>query len=184
MIALTKIGHVNLRVADIQRSKAFYRDVLGFRIAEEDPAHGGVFMTLGEDFHTLDLAQHPAPAGAVTPSRGHVGVAHIAFQVASYAALADAYRALLAHGVPIDRAADHVNQRSIYFSDPDGNRLEIYYEMPRALERFRAGRGDQDGELAVSRAGEPLPAWLSEPWPPPEPALGGVGGHVGAPHDR
>jgi hypothetical protein len=94
-----------------------------------------------------------------------VGVAHIAFQVASYAALADAYRALLAHGVAIDRAADHVNQRSIYFSDPDGNRLEIYYEMPGALARFRSGRGDQDGELAVGRAGEALPAWLSEAWP-------------------
>ena len=60
---------------------------------------------------------------------------------------------------------DHVNQRSIYFSDPDGNRLEIYYEMPGALARFPKGRGDQNRELAVSGAGEPLPAWLSERWP-------------------
>jgi hypothetical protein len=58
-----------------------------------------------------------------------------------------------------------VNQRSIYFVDPDGNRLEIYYEMPGALARFPGGRGDQNCELAVSAAGEPLPAWLSERWP-------------------
>jgi hypothetical protein len=60
---------------------------------------------------------------------------------------------------------DHVNQRSIYFVDPDGNRLEIYFEMPGALVRFPDGRGDQNRELAVSGVGEPLPAWLSERWP-------------------
>ena len=50
-------------------------------------------------------------------------------------------------------------------ADPDGNRLEIYYEMPGALARFPEGRGDQNFELAVSGTGEPLPAWLSEKWP-------------------
>jgi catechol-2,3-dioxygenase len=92
-------------------------------------------------------------------------VAHIAFLVASYDALVDAYRALQEHGVVIERAMDHINQRSIYFQDPDGNRLEIYYEMPGALQRFPDGRGDQNSELAVTRAGEPLPNWLSERWP-------------------
>ncbi len=166
MIRLKKIGHVNLRVADLQRSKAFYRDILGFRVAEEDPNHGGeAFMTLGEDFHTLDLAQHPSPESAEAPGKKRLGVAHIAFQVANYTTLRDAYCTLLKHGVEIDRAIDHVNQRSIYFTDPDGNRLEIYYEMPGALQKFPEGRGDQNHELAVSRAGEPLPGWLSEQWP-------------------
>lgn len=122
-------------------------------------------MTLGEDFHTLDLAQHPSPESAERPSRGGVGVAHVAFQVASYEALREAYCTLLEHGVEIDRAADHVNQRSIYFPDPDGNRLEIYYEMSGALQRFPEGRGDGDLQLAVTCLGEPLPGWLSEPWP-------------------
>jgi hypothetical protein len=67
--------------------------------------------------------------------------------------------------VRIERAMDHVNQRSIYFVDPDGNRLEIYYEMPGALARFPEGRGDQNRELPVSRVGEPLPTWLFERWP-------------------
>ena len=164
MIRLKKLGHVQLRVADLERSKAFYRDVLGFRLAEQDPEHGDLFMTLGEDFHTLDLAQHPSPETGRGPSRP-LGVAHIAFQVPSYEALREAYRTLLEHGVEIDRAVDHVNQRSIYFRDPDGNRLEIYYEMSGALQRFAAGRGDKNVELAVSRPGEPLPDWLSERWP-------------------
>jgi catechol 2,3-dioxygenase-like lactoylglutathione lyase family enzyme len=67
MIKLSGIGHVNLRVANQEASKRFYRDVLGFRIAEEDPEHGGVFMTLGANFHTLDIGQHPSPDGAPRP---------------------------------------------------------------------------------------------------------------------
>jgi catechol-2,3-dioxygenase len=167
MIRLKKIGHVLFRVADLERSKAFYRDILGFKIAEEDPKHGrDAFMTLGDDFHHLDIVQHPTPEGAARPTRDQIGLGHVAFQVASYEALGEAYRTLIDHGVPIDRAIDHVNQRSFYFSDPDGNRLEIYYEIPGSLERFADGRGDRDDVLPVSGPGEPLPAWLSEPWPP------------------
>ena len=165
MIKLTGIGHVNLRVADQEDSKRFYRDVLGFRIAEEDPDHGGVFMTLGENFHTLDIGQHPSPENAPRPQRGQIGLAHIAFQVASYAALREAYAHLVEHGVPILRAANHVNQRSFYFADPDGNVLEIYYEMPYALDLFANGRSDEDEALPVSGPGEPLPQWLLDDWP-------------------
>src|SRR5215469_12112174 len=105
MIKLAGIGHVLLRVADDEASKRFYRDTLGF-------------------------TQHPAPGEAVRPERGQLGLVHIAFKVASYTALRDAYAHLLANGVEIQRAIDHVCQRSIYFTDPDGNGLEIYYEMP------------------------------------------------------
>ena len=103
MIRLKKLGHIQLRVADLERSKAFYGDVLGFRVAEQDPKHGDLFMTLGEDFHTLDMAQHENPETARGPARP-LGVAHIAFQVASYDALGEAYRTLLQHGVRIERA--------------------------------------------------------------------------------
>ncbi|HTV44860.1 MAG TPA: DOPA 4,5-dioxygenase family protein [Stellaceae bacterium] len=168
MIKLDRIGHVNLRVADQEASKRFYRDILGFAIAEEDPEHGGVFMTLGENFHTLDIGQHPTPDAAPRPQRGQIGLAHIAFQVGSYAALRDAYRHLVASGVEILRATNHVNQRSFYFADPDGNTLEIYYEMPHALQLFEGGRSDDDAALPVSGRNEPLPAWLLEDWPGPE----------------
>ena len=168
MIKLKGIGHVNLRVADQEVSKRFYRDVLGFVIAEEDPEHGGVFMTLGDNFHTLDIGQHPSPESAQRPQRGQVGLGHIAFQVGSYAALRDAYSHLVDNGVDILRATNHVNQRSFYFADPDGNTLEIYYELPHALELFPEGRADEDEALEVGGPGVPLPKWLLEDWPGPE----------------
>jgi len=168
MIKLKSIGHVNLRVADQEVSMRFYRDVLGFVIAEEDPQHGGVFMTLGDNFHTLDIGQHPQPGTAQRPQRGQIGLGHIAFQVGSYQALRDAYAHLVANGVEILRATNHVNQRSFYFADPDGNTLEIYYELPHALELFPDGRADEDEALKVSGRGEPMPAWLLEDWPAPE----------------
>ena len=167
MINLSSIGHVLLRVSDEEASKRFYRDVLGFRIAEQDPEHGGVFMTLGDGFHTIDVFQHPAPQDVPRPQRGQVGLGHIAFKVASYAALRDAYTHLLQHGVELQRAADHICQRSIYFSDPDGNGLEIYYEMPGALTLFPNGRGDEDEVLPLTGAHESLPQWLVEDWPGP-----------------
>jgi catechol 2,3-dioxygenase len=165
MIRLAGIGHVLLRVADEEASKRFYRDVLGFRIAEQDPEHGGVFMTLGDGFHTIDITQHPSPQDAAAPQRGQLGLVHIAFKVASYAALREAYAHLLQNGVAIERAIDHVCQRSVYFTDPDGNGLEIYYEMPRALELFPNGRGDEDEALPLSARDDPLPGWLTEDWP-------------------
>jgi catechol-2,3-dioxygenase len=165
MIRLAGIGHVLLRVADEEASKRFYQNALGFAVAEQDPEHGGVFMTLGDGFHTIDITQHPAPEAASRPERGGLGLVHIAFKVASYAALREAYAHLLQNGVAIQRATDHVCQRSLYFTDPDGNGLEIYYEMPRALEMFPNGRGDEDEALPLSAAGDPLPAWLTEEWP-------------------
>jgi len=138
MIKLTGIGHVNLRVADQEASKRFYRDVLGFLIAEEDPDHGGVFMTLGDNFHTLDIGQHPSPQDAPRPQRGQIGLAHIAFQVGSYSALRDAYDHLVRNGVEIMRATNHVNQRSFYFADPDGNEVSFVEEITHEAGHFRS----------------------------------------------
>ncbi|HTT80373.1 MAG TPA: VOC family protein [Stellaceae bacterium] len=165
MINLACIGHVLLRVADEERSRRFYCDVLGFRVAEADPEHGGVFMTLDNGFHTIDVVRHPSPESAAQPLPGQFGLVHIAFKVASYAALRDAYAHLQQHGVALARAMDHVSQRSLYFTDPDGNGLEIYYERPDALTAFPDGRGDQDERLPLTAPGEPLPGWLNETWP-------------------
>jgi hypothetical protein len=137
-------------------------------LSPRKPEHGGVFMTLGDNFHTLDIGQHPAPETAQRPQRGQIGLGHIAFQVSSYAALRDAYTHLVGNGVEILRATNHINQRSFYFADPDGNTLEIYYELPHALELFPEGREDHDEALAVSGPGELLPDWLVEDWPPAE----------------
>jgi catechol 2,3-dioxygenase-like lactoylglutathione lyase family enzyme len=147
MMQLKRIGHVLLRVADLERSRRFYCAVLGFEVMEEDPEHGGLFMALDGHAHTLDL--FPAPdASTVAPRTGlGLGVHHVAFQVDTEAALREAHRSLKEHGVTITRAVDHVSQQSIYFHDPDGNLLEIYYELPNARALFLQGRGDRDQPL-------------------------------------
>lgn len=147
MIQLKRLGHVLLRVTDLEQSRAFYSKILGFEVMEEDPEHGGLFMALAGHAHTLDL--FPAPDAQTAPrlTPGGVGVHHVAFQVDSEEALKDAYVTLREHGVEIARAVDHVSQKSIYFRDPDGNLLEIYYELPNAREMFLQGRGDRDTPL-------------------------------------
>jgi len=147
MIRLTRIGHVALRVADVDRSRAFYTGLLGFEVVEEDPEHGGVFMALEGLSHTIDLFPIDDPQTVPAQTPGAVGVRHVAFLVDSERALKDAYVTLQAAGVTIVRALDHVSQKSIYFHDPDGNLLEIYYELPDARELFRQGRGDRDAPL-------------------------------------
>jgi catechol-2,3-dioxygenase len=148
---LKGIGHVLLRVLDLQRSRRFYSDVLGFRVLEEDPEHGGTFMALEGQSHAIDLVPVTDTEAAERQTPGVRGLGHIAFRVESEAALKDAYAALQAHGVEIARTIDHVSQKSIYFHDPDGNTLEIYYELPDALAIFARGREDRDGPLTLDR---------------------------------
>jgi catechol-2,3-dioxygenase len=147
MIELKGIGHVLLRVGDVERAKKFYSSILGFEVMEEDPEHGGTFMALPGHAHTLDLFPVLPAAAGTPPTPGGIGVHHVAFRVDSDEALRHAYFTLVEHGVAITRAVDHVSQKSIYFHDPDGNLLEIYYELPNARELFQQGRGDRDQPL-------------------------------------
>ena len=147
---LDGIGHVLLRVADLERARKFYTEVLGFEVMEQDPEHGGLFMALAGHAHTLDL--FPAAEPQAPPrAPGSPGLGHVAFRVDSGAALREAYFDLRDHGVTITRAVDHVSQRSIYFRDPDGNTLEIYYEVPNARALFQQGRHDRDAPLVFER---------------------------------
>ena len=151
MIRLTGIGHVLLRVLDLERSKKFYSDVLGFRVLEEDPEHGGTFMALEGQSHAIDLFPIRDAEAARRQTPGVRGLGHIAFRVDSEAALKDAHATLQKHGVEVTRSIDHVSQKSIYFNDPDGNALEIYYELPDALAMFARGRNDRDVPLVFDR---------------------------------
>jgi catechol-2,3-dioxygenase len=151
MIRLKRLGHVLLRVLDLERSRRFYTSILGFEVMEEDPEHGGVFMALPGHAHTLDLFPVTDPRSAQPPAPGGAGVQHVAFQVDSDGALHEAYWTLVDHGVEVVRAIDHVSQKSIYFRDPDGNLLEIYFEMPNARELFLTGREDRDAPLVFER---------------------------------
>jgi len=151
MIKLKRIGHVLLRVRDLERSRRFYTAVLGFEVMEQDPEHGGLFMALPGHAHTLDLFPAVEPVRAEPPMSGGLGVQHVAFQVDGEDALREAYFALEDHDVKIVRAVDHVSQKSIYFHDPDGNLLEIYHERPDARAMFQAGRHDRDAPLVFER---------------------------------
>ena len=151
MIRLKEIGHVLLRVLDLERSKKFYSEVLGFQVLEEDPEHGGTFMALPGQSHAIDLFPVKDLEAAHRQTPGARGLGHIAFRVESEAALREAYATLHEHGVEVTRAVDHESQKSVYFLDPDGNALEIYYELPEALAMFARGRHDQDVPLVLDR---------------------------------
>ena len=151
MVRLKELGHVLLRVLDLERSKTFYSDVLGFKVLEEDPEHGGTFMALDGQSHAIDLFQVKDPEAARRQTPGVRGLGHIAFRVESEDALKEAYATLQAQGVEITRTIDHVSQKSVYFHDPDGNTLEIYYELPDALDIFARGRQDRDVEIVLDR---------------------------------
>jgi catechol 2,3-dioxygenase len=151
MMRLKEIGHVLLRVLDVERSKKFYSEVLGFHVLEEDPDHGGTFMALPGRSHAIDLFQVKDAELAERQTPGARGLGHIAFRVEDEDALKDAHATLREHGVEITRMIDHVSQKSVYFNDPDGNTLEIYFELPNALEVFARGRRDRDVPISLDR---------------------------------
>ena len=159
MIKLQRIGHILINVRDVERSKAFYTDVLGFKVLEQDPGHGGgVFLSLGEYGNTLDIFPSANPDAYPQPKPGvgrreGLGVKHMAFAVENEAELTKAYFALKDAGVSIHRAIDHTSQKSIYFYDPDDNLLEIVWERPNAQEIFRRGRGDNDMPITFEQRG-------------------------------
>jgi catechol-2,3-dioxygenase len=153
---LTKIGHVLIAVHDLARSKDFYMRVLGFEILEEDPDHGGLFMTIGEGTHVIDLVPLPGTEPPPVPQsfaeiRPSLGFGHVAFPVGSEGDLRRAYFELIDNQVRVLGTIDHESQESIYFCDPDGNVLEIYWERPNARDIFRRGRKDQDKQIAFAR---------------------------------
>jgi catechol 2,3-dioxygenase len=156
MIKLQRIGHILFTVRDLERSKAFYTNILGFKVLEQDPQHGGLFLALGEYGNTLDLFPSTDPDAyprqkAGLGMRDGLGVKHTAFAVATEDDLKQAYFALKDAGVEIHRAVDHESQKSIYFFDPDDNLLEIVWERPNTREIFARGRSDSDTQIDFER---------------------------------
>jgi len=153
---LSKIGHVLIAVHDLARSKDFYARILGFEVLEEDPGHGGLFLTIGGGTHVIDLVPLSGSTPPPVPQsfaqlRPALGFGHVAFAVEEARDLRRAYCELIDNKVAVLAAVDHESQESIYFCDPDGNLLEIYWERPNAREIFRRGRKDQDKPICLSR---------------------------------
>ena len=123
------IGHVHLKVADLERALAFYRDVLGFEVTQRFGKQAA-FLSTGGYHHHLGLNTWES-AGGQTPAPGTTGLYHVALLFPSRAELADAVRRVLKAGIPLEGAADHGVSEAIYLRDPDGNGVELYWDKPK-----------------------------------------------------
>lgn len=149
------IGHVHLKVADLERALGFWRDVLGFEV-QQRMGHSAAFLSAGGYHHHLALNTWESRGGS-PPSRGSTGLYHVAILYPDRATLADALRRVMAAGIPLEGASDHGVSEAIYLRDPDGNGVELYRDRPRA-EWPR----DEQGELTMTLDPFDLQALLAE----------------------
>ena len=125
-----RVGHVHLKVADLDRALAFYRDVLGFELVVRMGDHAA-FLSAGGYHHHIGLNTWES-AGGSPPPPGHTGLYHVAFLYPTRRTLAEALRRVLAAGIPLDGASDHGVSEALYLRDPDGNGVELYCDRPES----------------------------------------------------
>ncbi len=125
-MAIQRVGHIVIKMRDLEAAKRFYGEILGMSIATE--SESGVFFRFGDYHH--DIAVFKVSEQAEAPKRDQVGLAHMALVIDSFDSLVRMYRRLKDYGVPIRGTIDHSFTRSIYCSDPEGNQVEIYCEVP------------------------------------------------------
>ena len=150
-----RIGHVHLKVADLKRSLAFYRDVLGFAVTQRYGSQA-VFLSAGGYHHHIGLNTWES-AGGRPPPPGTTGLYHVAILYPTRAELADAVRRVVQAGLPLEGAADHGVSEALYLSDPDGNGIELYWDRPRDQWPH-----DAKGELAMVTKALDLKALLAK----------------------
>jgi catechol 2,3-dioxygenase len=124
-----KIGHVHLKVADLERALAFYRDVLGFEVTQQMGTQAA-FLSAGGYHHHIGLNTWES-AGGRPPAAGTTGLYHVAILYPTRAELAGALRRLIAAGIQLEGAADHGVSEALYVRDPDGNGVELYWDKPK-----------------------------------------------------
>ena len=140
--ARVSIGHVHLKVADLERAIAFYRDVLGFELTQRLGAQAA-FLSAGGYHHHIGLNTWESLAGQ-PPPRGTTGLYHVAILYPTRAELADALRRLMKAGIALEGAADHGVSEALYLRDPDDNGVELYWDRPKDQWPRSA-----DGQLAM-----------------------------------
>ena len=138
----TKIGHVHLKVADLDRALKFYCGILGFELTQRYGAQAA-FISAGGYHHHIGLNTWESKGGS-RPAPGTTGLFHTAILYPTRADLADALRRLTDAGYPLTGASDHGVSHALYLDDPDGNGVELYWDRPQA-EWPR----DADGTLAM-----------------------------------
>lgn len=149
------VGHVHLKVADLERAIAFYRDLLGFELTQR---YGDQAALLGAGgyHHHIGLNTWES-RGAPPPPPGHSGLYHAAFLYPDRPSLAAVLKRVLAAGIALDGAADHGVSEALYLRDPDGNGVELYRD--RASEDWPR---DSDGGLAMVNDRLDVAALLAE----------------------
>ncbi|MEM7056127.1 MAG: VOC family protein [Pseudomonadota bacterium] len=149
------IGHVHLKVADLDRAIAFYSGVLGLDVMQEfgDQA---AFLSAGGYHHHLGLNTWES-RGGTPPPPGHTGLYHTAFLYPTRAALGTALKRVMDAGVKITGKADHGVSQAVYFDDPDGNGVELYWDRPQKDWPVNA-----DGTIDISNTPLDLQALLDE----------------------
>ena len=124
-----RIGHVHLKVADLERAIAFYRNVLGFELTQRY-GHQAAFLSAGGYHHHIGLNTWESQGGSPPPP-GTTGLYHLAILYPSRALLTDALRRVLEAGISLEGASDHGVSEAIYLRDPDGNGVELYWDKPK-----------------------------------------------------
>ena len=150
-----RIGHVHLKVADLDRALGFYRDVLGFQVTLR-LGRGAAFLSAGGYHHHIGLNTWES-AGGSPPPPGTTGLYHVAIVYPSRTELADALRRVLHAEISLEGAADHGVSEAIYLRDPDGNGVELYWDRPQSQWPRNA-----DGELTMFTHPLNLDALLAE----------------------
>ncbi len=125
-----RIGHVHLKVADLERALKFYTGVLGFTLMQKF-GHEAAFISAGGYHHHIGLNTWESRGGS-PPPHGSTGLYHTAILYPTRAALADAVGRVLKAGIPLEGAADHGVSEAIYLSDPDQNGVELYWDRPQS----------------------------------------------------
>src|SRR5580765_1338330 len=139
------IGHVHLKVADLDRALGFYCGVLGFELTQRY-GNEAAFISAGGYHHHIGLNTWESKGGSPPPP-GTTGLYHVAILYPTRAALADALRRLVEAKIPLDGASDHGVSEALYLRDPDGNGVELYWDRPR--DRWPQ---DTDGGVAMFTA--------------------------------
>jgi catechol 2,3-dioxygenase len=129
IIAGTRIGHVHLKVADLDRALGFYCDVLGFELMQR-MSSGAAFISAGGYHHHIGLNTWESKGGQPPPP-GTTGLFHTAILYPTRPALADALHRVIAAGIELDGASDHGVSEALYLRDPDQNGVELYRDRPK-----------------------------------------------------
>lgn len=133
------LGHVVMRVRDMDRSLDFYTRVMGLTIMERSPS-GTVFMSANTE-KSHELAIRAIGMDAAGPDSSLIGQAHYAWQMASFEDLQELYTRLKENDVPIQHVRDHGISLGVYLTDPDGNEIEVYYELPKSEWKWPEDKG-------------------------------------------